>query len=390
MTNKLITLILLATAVFSSSSHAFMTGTKSQSFESKVLNQSRLYSVRLPKGYDNNNHIKYPVLYLLDGKQNLGHTSGTLGFLVDSNEMPDMIVVAIDTNNQHRTRDLTPSVDKAKGPSGGAGKLLDFIEKELMPYIDKTYRTKSFRLLAGHSYGGLFTVNALLKRPHLFQAYFAFSPSLQWNNGEIASQVTTFINNNKDLKAYLYMNIGNEGAEPGPGQQMKVEFDKVVALLKQSAPKALLWQGEHYPQETHGTTPVIGQFKAFRQLFHHWMPKYEVATQSIDRLTNHYQQLTTRLGFDILPAEQLVNAAAYDIMSQQKNLAKAKQYFALNIKNYPKSANPYDSMADLLEQQQKIPKALAMVEKAIALSTKDHANYEYLIEHKQRLSSLLK
>ena len=92
--------------------------------------------------YQQNQKLDYPVLYLLDGQRNFGHTIGTLDLLNQSNMAQEMIVVAI--MNTHRTRDFTPTYDESYnqwGFSGGADKFLNFIEQELMPYIDKHYRT---------------------------------------------------------------------------------------------------------------------------------------------------------------------------------------------------------------------------------------------------------
>jgi hypothetical protein len=59
------------------------------------------------------------------------------------------------------------------------------------------------------------------------------------------------------------MNIGNEGDE------MKKGFDEVKAALTEHAGAAFEWHSQHLPDETHGTVPVIGQFKAFRKLINY-------------------------------------------------------------------------------------------------------------------------
>jgi predicted alpha/beta superfamily hydrolase len=91
--------------------NAFIEAAKIQSFDSKVMGQTRQYSVRLPQAYTAGSNLKYPVLYIFDGLTNLAHTSGTHDFLTSANEMPKVIIVAVNTNTNTATRalDLTPA-----------------------------------------------------------------------------------------------------------------------------------------------------------------------------------------------------------------------------------------------------------------------------------------
>ena len=57
-----------------------------------------------------------------------------------------------------------------------------FLSKELIPNIEKDYRTNSYRILSGHSASGQFVLYTLTSEPTLFNAYFAVSPSLDWDN----------------------------------------------------------------------------------------------------------------------------------------------------------------------------------------------------------------
>ena len=110
-----------------------------------------------------------------------------------------MIIIGI-SNAENRTRDLTPpkfieaqsavSSDPmavAMTPNavleGGAPCFLDFIENELIPYVEANYPVTQFRTLIGHSYGGLFTLFALAERPALFNYYLAIDPSMNWSGG---------------------------------------------------------------------------------------------------------------------------------------------------------------------------------------------------------------
>jgi uncharacterized protein len=116
---------------------------------SNLLNEDRVIWVRTPHGYESGKD-PLPVLYLTDGDAHINEIGSTIDFLVDSGRMPPLIVVGI--TNTDRTRDLTPthsddkdSDGKETAPtSGGGDRFFDFIQTELMPQIEKHYRTAPY------------------------------------------------------------------------------------------------------------------------------------------------------------------------------------------------------------------------------------------------------
>src|SRR6185295_12556708 len=186
------------------------TGTvKKFSIKSTVLGDDRVILVRTPVGYETNK-VRYPVLYMTDGDAHMGHTASTIEFLTQNGRISDLIVVGV--TNTDRTRDLTPAKSTDKTPagdlrfptSGGADNFLKFFETELIPEIEKEYRVQPYRILAGHSLGGLFAIHAMISKPGLFNSYVAVSPSLQWENGEALKRAEDFLKNQKEFKATLF------------------------------------------------------------------------------------------------------------------------------------------------------------------------------------------
>jgi predicted alpha/beta superfamily hydrolase len=150
---------------------------------SDILKEDRVIWIRTPPGYQQSKGV-YPVLYQTDALGNVNETGSTIDFLVDNNRMPELIVVGI--ANTDRVRDLTPTHADVKNrdgtvdtypTSGGADRFLNLIQNELIPEIEKRYRTAPYRIFAGHSLGGLLAIHALITRPELFNAYIAVSPS---------------------------------------------------------------------------------------------------------------------------------------------------------------------------------------------------------------------
>lgn len=353
--------------------------------KSSILKEDRELWIHLPASYDNNK--KYPVLYLLDGKNNFTHTIGTLSFLESVEVVPELIVVGITTTN--RLRDLTPTKDENRKSSGGGEKFLDFIELELIPHINKEYSTENFKILTGHSFGGLLVMHAFHSRPNLFQAHFAFSPSLYWNNKETAKSTMDFLTRTKQFSNYLYMNIGNEGllSDNPRGLAMRSAVQELEAMLQKSKPDNFLYKIDFFENEKHQTTPVIGQFHAFRHLYEPWYIPFEPLKNGLTAVKQYYQMLSDRYGYEIKPYKHIINEAGYYHLTTKNNTNEAIALFKTNISNFPTCANCYDSLADAYEKSGEIDKAIVEIDIALKYSDKSDPQFT---EHKQRLLELKK
>ena len=188
-------------------------------FHSKILNEERRYWVYLPPSYRNKMFApqKYPVLFLLDGDANFHMASGVVQFMgagANANiQIPELIIVAIP--NTQRTRDLTPTrstkdyngkENESLASSGGGETFLRFLEQELIPRIESEYRTQPYRLLVGHSFGGLFAINAFVRQASIFRAFIAIDPSLWWDDHLLLRRAKSMA---RDLKGSVYISLAN-------------------------------------------------------------------------------------------------------------------------------------------------------------------------------------
>jgi len=155
---------------------------KTIEFDSKILNEKREILIYTPAGFEQSN-IRFPTLYIIDGAENFFIATAIVNFLARSGEIPRMVVVGIP--NVNRDRDLSPSVIQGTSNRGEADNFLNFFQKELIPYINRTYKTANYRILFGHSLGGVFATHAMISRPDLFNAFIAASPFLAYDNGYI-------------------------------------------------------------------------------------------------------------------------------------------------------------------------------------------------------------
>ena len=358
------TLVLLV--LFSSSAFAQYGGPTKLTIKSAVLGEDRVILVRTPPGYATNN-LKYPVMYMTDGDAHIGHTSSTIDFLVRSGRISDMILVGIP--NTDRTRDLTPA--KGTGPNaaqfptaGGADNFLKFIETELIPEIEKTYRVQPYRILAGHSFGGLFTVHALITRPELFNSYVAVSPSLQWADEATLKRAEEFFKTRKELHATLYTSLGNEPGDIGK------DFVAFKELLSKTQIKGFEWQAEQMMDEDHGSVVLRSHYFGLRKVYDGWQMPRDPATGAVagglKAADAHYKWLSEKFGYAIPTPEGLINQIGYQFLGGN-NPEEAIATFKANVERYPNSANVYDSLGEAYERTGHLDWAAPQYEKAQAL-----------------------
>ncbi|WP_296317130.1 alpha/beta hydrolase, partial [Winogradskyella sp. UBA3174] len=146
---------------------------------SNILNEEREYWINLPESYNNDeeSYKKYPVLIVLDGNTHFKSITGIVSYMSGNGEIPEMIVVAI--QNVDRRRDYTPdkTITVRENNSGGGDKFLSFLEDELIPELNREYRTEPYRILFGHSLGGLLATHAYMKEKTLFNSFISVDPS---------------------------------------------------------------------------------------------------------------------------------------------------------------------------------------------------------------------
>jgi hypothetical protein len=90
------------------------------------------------------------------------------------------------------------------------------------------------------------------------------------------------------------------------------------------------------------------------------------STAFVKKLKSHYETVSKKMGYNVAPPELFINAMGYNAMSE-KHYSKAAALFQLNISNYPKSGNVYDSYADLLAEKKDTQGAISYYQKALAV-----------------------
>lgn len=189
-----------------------ISGSEIREIHSKITNQDYELIVNLPYSYKTNPTKHYPVVYFCDGFYDFPLMSGIYGQENYDKTIGECFMVGFsykgkDLNyDKLRMYDYSPTPEKRDVPTGGAPQFLEVVEKEFIPFIEKTYRIDpSFRVLGGNSMGGLFTLYAMFTKPELFQAYIAIGPAVNWDNGWLYGVEARFHQQHPNLPVSLYM-----------------------------------------------------------------------------------------------------------------------------------------------------------------------------------------
>lgn len=246
-----------------------------EEIESKELSEKRILNIYLPEDYNEKDNIKYPVIYVLDGSLNEDfiHIAGIIQYNNFSwiDRVPKSIVVGI--ANVDRRRDFTsPStydIDKAHSPtSGGSGKFISFLEKDLQPFINKKYKTTEDKTIIGQSLGGLVATEILFTKPKMFNKYIIISPSLWWRDGSLLKENPEILSENFTNTTGIYIGVGKEGLTPGLDHHvMEIDANLLADKIKQTKSKNVKVYFDYLPEEDHATVTHPAVFNAFRLLY---------------------------------------------------------------------------------------------------------------------------
>ncbi len=324
---------------------------------SKVLNEDRPYWVYLPESYNSKNQSPeaYPVLYLLDGDALFHTATGVVEFMSrnGNDQIPELIIVAVP--NTDRNRDLTPThslinqigkESKSLTTSGGGDAFLKFLREELVPQIDARYRTLPYRILAGHSLGGLLAIHALLTAPATFQGILAMDPSLWWDDQIVVKKEKEFLATAKALHNSVFISVANTPQIQTFNPKLNEDAVRTFAHLLELNPHGVRSKLKYFAAEDHGSVPLLSLYDGLLFIFDGYRPIWASFLDPPDVVTSHFKNVSERVGVELLPPEQLVNSMGYSLLYELREVDKAIGLFKLNVSLYPKSFNAYNSLAE--------------------------------------------
>lgn len=223
MTNKIITVGFIVFIISISSSQSFsqteqlvdnypeliLERTEVRTLHSNIIGQDYEILISLPKSYSIQDTV-FPVIFLLDPYLTFSMVKGYTDVLTSPyTYIPEVIIVGIGYGGKGPEAKLNWALGRTRDLTGGAALFLDFIKKELFPFIETNYRIdKNARMLSGYSSGGLFAMYALFHEPGLFCKYFIGSPSIHFKDGITFDYELNYASNHSDLQADIFISAG--------------------------------------------------------------------------------------------------------------------------------------------------------------------------------------
>ncbi len=209
---------------------------------SEFMGEERKIQVALPKQY--NEWTSYDVQYMLDPVWNMDLRKSLLDFMQNNTMAPRTILVGIVSTD--RNADMTPTRLQHLPTTGNADNFIQFVAKEVKPFIESKYKTSGHNTFAGHSFGGLCVMYSFLKQPEVFDAYLIGDPSFWYDDQlliKLAEEKLPSITSGK----VVFIGARKGNAYKGMG------IEAMETILKKKAHESLDWKIVAYEDETHNS-----------------------------------------------------------------------------------------------------------------------------------------
>lgn len=366
----LFVLTLSLVSFFSRSGEPIVIG-ETITIDSKVLMRKASFNIRLPSNYQALKHKRYPVFYNIGSDTDFAATAGTIELLSHNQEfpMPDTILVSL-------TTETAVSIIQRGVKSED---FINLLEIDVIPYIDKHYRSQPFKILASSERFGMAPLYGLIHKPDLFQAHITISPWITDKSG-LLSDFEAFLKKEQKNSSFLWVSSGN-------GLREAKNYNKLVELLQQHASKTLDWKSGQFNQNTNMSQSLVSLPTALESLFADLILASDspIVSAGVKSIKNYYQNLSINKYGYAISAEKAVRNLGYAMLGKE-NIKKAIEIFEVNVKDNPDSPHVYRALAAALTVDGNFVAALPLQKTAYKLAVKQKSEYESY--YKQLLTEL--
>ena len=347
-----------------------------ETFESRKLNASRELKIRLPNNYDPQSNLKYPVILVFDGDYLFEPVVGQVAFQTYFDKMPEAIVVGV---IQGKDRFYDSYHDEVSGiPIEFGARFYEFISTELIPYIDRKYKTSKFKVAVGHDLMANFMNAFLLKDDPLFKAYVNLSPDFV---GQMDENITNRLKWLKD-DVFYYMATSDDDMVP-----LRNGILDANQKLEQLDNKALKYYFDDFKGDSHYTLVTGALSQALDKIFELYKPisdrefRENILTYegTLDiYISKRYKKIEDLFGIHKPISEdefeKLLKAA-----EQRNDLASLEKIGKLANKQDPTTSYGTYYMALHAEKIGKTKRAKKLYESALDLESTPHINKDLIL-----------
>lgn len=355
-----------------------------EQIESNRLGENREIKVQLPRNYDTNTEKTYPVVVVLDGDYLFEPIAGMTNYYSYWEEMPEVIVVGI---NQAGTKEADTFYSDVTGlPAKTGVAFYDFVVLEMMPWLDKEYRTNNFRIVAGHDTTANYLNYFLMAEEALFQAYISLSPDLSPKmNSRLTSQLEK-----TEQKIFYYLATSTEDIK-----SLRNGAYTLNSQLKSIPNKNLKFYFDNFDGGSHYSLVGSAIPSALSNIFAVYNPiskeeynevilKLEGASSPYDYLVDKYASIKEIFGLD----EQIrLNdfTAISSALKKKNDWDGLEKLGKLAKTQYPKTMLGYYYIAQVLEYSGKPKKAMKVYQSAYLLEEISFLTQELLLEKVKKI-----
>lgn len=356
-----------------------------ESIDSKKLGETREFKVTLPSGYEQNTEKKYPILVVLDGEYLSSSFTGILKYGAYWDDLPEMIVVSIHQNyGDQRFKDS--EFDEAGLPAGTGANFFEFIGIELLPYVEKKYRTEPFRVIAGHDTTAGFLNFYLYKDNPIFNGYISLAPEMAPEMEKRISERLALI-----TKPIFYYQASGEGDLAELREKIEA-LDRNIKLIPN---KNFKYRYDEIPGASHYSLVPQAIPQALYFIFDGYQPISMVEFQDkivkLDKgyaqyLIDKYTNLEEKLGLKVQPRLTDFKAIEAAIM-KNKAYPELQELSKYAEKQYPKTTLSVYHQALYYEKMGEFKKAVKEYKKAFMKEGIRELTKDYMLTRAEDLKN---
>jgi len=328
-------------------------GGNAQRFEitSTIMKEMRHVLIVLPASYSQSaQDRRYPVTVVADGEYLLPAVAAVSDELARNGQIPESVIVAIEntgavdslTSDQKRVYDLTPPGLSVSGSSRNQGgdRFLDFIEKELLPAVDRTFRTAAPRSFVGVSSGGVLATYVAATRS-TYRAVVSLDAPIHLGDNWLAKKLIARAETPGDPLRYASL----EAKFGWPDEAWK----RLVA----TAPPSWKLYRERLQSEGHETMHMLGAYLGLRQVFSDYS-RFSPPEAPTTSILPFYAKVSASLGAPVVPPKRLLQDVVEDLLSEGRGAAAREAYNTM-VSGYGTPANGATLLVRIAETEKRPP-----------------------------------
>ena len=358
---------------------------KIETIDSDKLGKSRQISIITPPSYEYESNRKYPVIYILDGEYLMDPFNGTLQYGYYFDDLPEVILIGI---HQGKNNDrIIDSKDDEDGlPTEKSAGFYEFLATELIPFVNKNYRTIEYKVIAGHDVTAGFLNFFLYKDNPIFDAYISLCPDLAYEMENRLQQRLEIMK-----KPISYFQATSPADETSIYQRVNLLDENLKKVQNPNISYKLL-NLEGY---SHYSMVPIAVPQALYHIFKGYQPinrdEYKkdlenLSSGFVDYLNEKYKKMNALYGVE--KKIRLIDfIAVQNVILKKGTSEELKDLAKLADKNYPKTTLPYYIESTAYEKNGDYNSAIKAVERGYASKEIGLLTKSFMLERMEELKN---